>query len=123
MTHKINFHNANSQQIIEVLGQRLNEIRLSRNISQSQLAKEAGVSRSTLTRLADGRPISLDSFVRIMQALDLAEHLSVLLPDPSIRPVDRVRLDGSERQRASRTSGKKHLPPGPWVWGNEDPSE
>lgn len=120
MTHKIDFNNAQSQQIIEALGQRLNEIRLSRNISQAQLAEKAGVSRSTLTRLADGRPISLDSFIRVMQALDLTDQLAALLPDPSIRPVDRVRLDGSERQRASRASEKNT--PQPWVWG-EDPSE
>ena len=123
MTHKLDFHNASSEQIIAALGQRLNEIRLSQNISQAQLAEEAGVSRSTLTRLADGRPISLDSFIRVMQALGLCDSLAALLPDPSIRPVDRVRLDGAERQRASRATEKNQTPTGPWVWGDEDPSE
>ncbi len=124
MTHKINFQNASSDQIIEALGQRLNQIRLNQNISQADLAKEAGVSRSTLTRLADGQPISLDSFIRVMQALKLTDQLAALLPDPSVRPVDRVRLDGTERQRAtSKSSGDKKSSPTPWVWGDEDISE
>lgn len=126
MKHNINFQNASSEQIIEALGQRLNEIRLSLNITQAQLAKEAGVSRSTLTRLADGQPISMDSFVRVMQALKLSDQLAALLPDPSIRPVDRVRLDGNERQRASRSSTNKtnnDAHSQPWTWGDKDLAE
>lgn len=124
MTHNINFQSASSEQVIEAFGQRLNDIRLSLNISQTQLAKEAGVSRSTLTRLADGQPISLDSFIRVMQALNLSEQLAGLLPDPSIRPVDRVRLEGKERQRASGKSSEKNTTDSiPWVWGDEGDSE
>ena len=55
--------------VAATLCKRLEEIRLSKNISQAALAREAGVSRSTMTRIADGRSISLDSFIRVMQAL------------------------------------------------------
>lgn len=119
MTHKVDFSTASSEAIIEALCKRLDEIRLSRNLSQAELAAEAGVSRSTLTRLADGKSISLDSFLRIMQALRLADHLAALLPDPAVRPVDRVRLDGAERQRASG----RRAAPGNWQWGDEGGAE
>ena len=115
MTHKVDFSTASSEVIIEVLCKRLDEIRLSRNLSQAELAAQAGVSRSTLTRLADGKPVSLDSFLRVMQALRLADHLAALLPDPAVRPVDRVRLDGAERQRASG----RRATPADWKWGDE----
>lgn len=115
MTHKIDFSTASSEAIIEALQQRLEEIRLSRNIAQADLAEEAGVSRSTLTRLSDGKPVSLDSFIRVMQALRLTDHLAALLPDPNVRPVDRVRLDGAERQRASG----KRAQTDEWSWGDE----
>ena len=115
MTHNIDFSAASSDAVIEALGKRLNEIRLSRNIAQADLAQEAGVSRSTLSRLSDGKPISLDSFVRVMQALRLGDHLAALLPDPSVRPVDRVRFDGAERKRASG----KRTDPSDWSWGDE----
>ena len=117
MTLKVDFSTASSERIIEALCKRVNEIRLSRNVSQADLAKEAGVSRSTLTRLADGKPISLDSFVRVMQALRLTDHLEALLPDPGVRPVDRVRLDGSERQRAS---GLRKSSSSAWAWDDQE---
>ena len=115
MTHTIDFTVASSDVVIKALFERIEEIRLSRNISQAALAKEAGVSRSTMTRLARGRGISVDSFVRIMQALGLADHLAALLPNPTVRPVERIRLDGGERRRAS----SKRRVAGDWTWGDE----
>lgn len=115
----MDFSTASSEAIIEALCKRLDEIRLSRNLSQAELAAEAGVSRRTMTRLANGQSISLDSFLRIMQALYLADHLAALLPDPAIRPVDRVRLDGAGRQRAR---GRRAAPAG-WKWGDEGQQE
>lgn len=115
MTHSIDFAIAPSDAVITALFERIEKIRLSRNISQAALAKEAGVSRSTMTRLARGQSISVDSFVRIMQALGLADHLAALLPNPGVRPVERIRLDGNERRRAS----SKRKDPGDWTWGDE----
>jgi transcriptional regulator with XRE-family HTH domain len=64
------------------------------------LAEEAGLSRSTVARLADGNNVSLDSFIRILQALGLSGHLKALLPDPDIRPVEQVKFRGGQRRRA-----------------------
>lgn len=119
MAYKIDFSTASSEAIIEALCKQLDEIRLSRNISQAVLAAEAGVSRRTMSRLADGQSISLDSFIRIVQALHLTDHLAALLPDPSIRPVDRVRLDGAERQRARG----KRAAQGSWTWADRGVDE
>ena len=115
MKHKIDFSIASSEAVINALFKRIEEIRLSRNISQAALAAEAGVSRSTVTRLAQGKNIATDSFVRIMQALGLADHLAALLPNPNVRPVERIRLDGSERRRAS----SKRKVAGDWTWKDE----
>ncbi|MEO1029284.1 MAG: helix-turn-helix transcriptional regulator [Pseudomonadota bacterium] len=111
-----------SENLIKSLCLRLDAIRLSQNISQADLALEAGVSRRTLTRLADGQAISLDSFVRVMQALGLTEHLISLLPDPTIRPIDRVRFAGQERQRARTRKRDDKKTEASWVWGDEDPT-
>ena len=116
MTHKIDFKAASSDAIVAALGQRLDALRLSRNISQADLAREAGVSRSTMTRLADGKGVSLDSFIRVMQALKLTDHLAVMLPDPGIRPVERLRFSGKKRRRAS----SRRTPTRPWRWGDEE---
>jgi len=82
MTHKIDFSVASSEAIEDALSERIEALRLQQNITQSHLAREAGVSRSTITRLAQqGKGISLDSFIRILQALQLQHNLESLLPN------------------------------------------
>lgn len=61
--------------------------------------------------------ISLDSFVRIVQALGLGGHLATLLPDPAVRPVEETRL-GHRRRRA--TGGGGEPPEAEWRWGDDD---
>jgi len=116
MTQNNDFSSYSSKAIMETLFDRLEEVRLSRNISQANLAAEAGVSRSTITRLARGENISVDSFVRIMQALGLTDNLAALLPNPKIRPVERIRMSGAERVRASA----KRKTAGEWTWGDAE---
>ena len=122
MRHNRDFGVASSAVIEAVLGERLKSIRLSRNITQAALAREAGVSRSTLTRLerSDGG-ISLDSFIRIMQALQLHGHLEALLPEPGISPLARTETPGKKRRRARPPKAQKVDEPGStgWTWGDE----
>jgi len=115
MNRKLDFTTSSSAAIAAALCRRLEEIRLSKNISQVELAKQAGVSRSTMTRIADGQSISLDSFIRVVKALGLADHLSALLPDPEVRPVELVSHEGQHRRRAS---GKRKVSE-PWSWDDD----
>lgn len=114
MAPSIDFSVSSSPAIAAALCKRLDEIRLSKNISQAVLAKQAGVSRRTLSRMADGETISLDSFIRIIKALGLADHLAALLPDPSVRPVELAAHQGQQRRRAT---GKRKTTE-PWSWGD-----
>lgn len=115
MNHPLDFTTSSSTAIAAALCGRLEEIRLSKNVSQVELARQAGVSRSTMTRIADGKSISLDSFIRVVKALGLADHLATLLPNPAVRPVELVRHEGKHRRRASG----KHKTPEPWSWDDE----
>ena len=103
--------------LAEEVGKKLERFRLSRNITQSKLAKEAGVSERTLRRLESGEGATLDSFIRILVALKLQQNIEMLIPDSRIRPIERIQTGGRERQRArpskAAKSGKK------WRWGNE----
>ena len=117
MTHKVDFSLASSEAIETALSRRIEDIRLSRNLTQAQLADQAGVSRSTITRLVqNGKGISLDSFIRIMQALQLDDHLQTLLPDPGISPLEQLETDGRKRQRAR----KKKKATKQWTWNDNE---
>lgn len=116
MQHKMDFLTSSSTAIASALCKRLEEIRLGKNISQAEVAKQAGVSRSTMTRIADGKSISLDSFIRVIKALGLADHLATLLPDPSVRPVELATHEGQHRQRASGTRRSAET----WSWSDDE---
>ena len=81
---------AEIEQLAARIGRGLAAERLSRNLTQAQLATEAGLSLSTLRRLEDGKNVSLDNLIRVMDALQIAGRLDALTPALDIRPVERV---------------------------------
>lgn len=118
MAYKLDFSIATSEQIETALCERLESIRLLRNVTQADLAKEAGVALRTIGRLEKGQGISLDTFIRILIALGVQDNLQVLLPDPSIRPIDRVSIrSGTERKRARPPKAQEK--DATWSWGDE----
>lgn len=116
MTYNIDFSIATSNQIEIVICHRLEEIRLTMNITQSRLAEEAGVSLKTISRLEKGQGVSFDTFIRVLIAFGIQSNLESLLPDPKIRPIERIKASGVERKRA-RTH-KRINKNEPWSWGN-----
>ena len=122
MSYNIEFSIATSDQIEAALCKRLESIRLSRNITQAQLAEEAGVSPRTIGRLEKGQGVSVDTFIRIMIALGIQQSLEALLPDPTVRPIERVGIGAGERKRARPTQTSNERPT--WSWGDgEDDNE
>ncbi|MCP4092328.1 MAG: helix-turn-helix transcriptional regulator [Planctomycetes bacterium] len=87
--------------VLEQIGQRVASARLQRNITQQDLAKEAGVSRSTVKRLEAGESTQLTAFIRVLRVLDLLAGLDLLLPAPRISPLHALKSEGQKRQRAS----------------------
>ncbi len=118
MTQKTDFRFASSEAVENALSERIEAIRLGRNITQSRLAYEAGVSRGTITRLAQkGKGISLDSFIRILKALQLEGNLEMLLPDPGLSPLAELKKErrpSRQRARAKRRTEKK------WTWQDDE---
>jgi putative transcriptional regulator len=116
MSYRIEFSVATSDQIEAALCKRLESIRLSRNITQAQLAEEAGVSPRTIGRLEKGQGVSMDTFIRVMMALSIQQNLEALLPDPTVRPIERVGMSAGERKRARPAKSIDELPT--WSWGD-----
>ena len=106
-----------SRQIGTEIGSRLARLRLSRNVTQSMLARDAGISVRTVRRIEAGEPSTLDTFVRIALALDLGDEILSVIPTGQIRPIERASRAGSERQRA-RPQPKKDRD-AIWTWGDE----
>lgn len=101
----------------KALGDRLARIRLERNLTQTELADQAGVSKRTVERLEGGGSTQLSSFIRICRALGLLERLEQLVPAPVPSPIEQLALRGKRRLRARpRTEPAERKP---WKWGDE----
>jgi len=116
MAYNIDFALATSNQIEAALCERLESIRLSRNMTQRQLADEAGVSLRTIGRLEQGQGVSLDTFIRVLTALRIQQSLESLLPDPTVRPIERIGTRAGERRRARPARVSDERPA--WSWGD-----
>ncbi len=97
------------------IGARIAQIRLGKNLTQAGLAEESGASERSIKRLEAGENTSLDTLIRVLSALNLGDRLLLALPNPAIRPTERVRNDGRERRRAR----ERHTTPKAtdWAWG------
>jgi transcriptional regulator with XRE-family HTH domain len=103
--------------LLKLIGERLARLRLSKNLTQEQLAEQAGLGLRTLQRLELGAAATqLSGFVRICRALDLIERFEVLIPEATASPVARLKLQSRQRQRASRPKSEAAKPL-KWTWG------
>jgi transcriptional regulator with XRE-family HTH domain len=111
--------------ILEELGRRLVGHRLQRNLSQAELAHEAGVSKRTVERVEAGGSAQLTSLIRILRALDRLEGLDALIAEPIVSPLERLELATQARKKTrrraslARKAARATSPTKPWKWGDE----
>jgi transcriptional regulator with XRE-family HTH domain len=117
---------ATDDAILHELGARLKQARLAKNLTQAQLATQAGISKRTLERLESGElATQLSAFIRVCRVLGLVENFEALVPETAPSPIAQLQLRGRMRRRASTTAvigespGSYHAPAkpaGPWTW-------
>ncbi len=112
--------NLTDARVLKLLGERLLGIRLAGNLTQAELAEQAGVSKRTVERLESGAvAIQLSGFVRICRALGLLDRLELLIPEPASSPMAQLKRQGKPRQRASGDKAADNSKP--WTWGENTP--
>ncbi len=105
--------------VLKEIGKRITQYRLSQNLSQNSLSKEAGVSRPTVQRAEYGQSIQLTNLIRILRVLNLVENLEVLIPEAPVSPIERLEREGKKRKRASSILRKKQDKPN-WSWEDDE---
>lgn len=104
------------------LGERLARLRLARNLTQAQLAEQAGLGVRTVQRLELGASATqLSGFLRVCRVLGLVDRLDSLVPELTPSPMAKLMLQGKERRRASgrKTAATAQVASTKWTWGDE----
>ncbi|MFO7658838.1 MAG: helix-turn-helix transcriptional regulator [Bacteroidales bacterium] len=86
--------------IVRMIGNEIKRIRLEKNITQEKLSLEAGIGRSFLSQLENGRPASLLTVVQILRALQKLDLLKEFVYEPVISPMMIAKSEDEKRQRA-----------------------
>ena len=85
------------------LGRRVRAERLRLDWTQQTLAKRAGVSRWTVTRMESGEPVSLPNFLAVVTAMHRSADLDQLLRPAPLRTIEQfVTPTNPARKRGRR---------------------
>jgi len=84
----------------ETIGTFIRHNRLNQNKSQSDVAKAANISRSTLSLLECGEKISLNTLIQVLRVLDLLFIMEAFKIKNEISPIEYAKLQKNKRQRA-----------------------
>jgi putative transcriptional regulator len=87
--------------VLEQLGERLSRYRLDRNLTQAEVATEAGVHKNTVFRLEAGGSTQTKNLVRVLRALGLLDRLDAIVPEPVPSPTQATR----SRRAATQAGG------------------
>jgi len=93
--------NRTAGEIVEELGQRVRQYRLSRGLKQESVARQAQVSARAVRSLEAGTGSTLDTLVRVLKALGLSQNLEDLVPIATISPMQML-IRKAPRVRGSR---------------------
>jgi transcriptional regulator with XRE-family HTH domain len=113
---KIDIH-LTDEALLALIGERLAARRLARNLTQQQLAQEAGLGLRTVQRLELGLAATqLSGFVRVCRVLGLIERFDLLIPEVAASPMQQLKSQGRKRQRATRERAQPAASK-TWEWG------
>lgn len=101
----------------KILGDRLRQHRIARGLQQAELADKAKVSREAISKVENGRPVNLDTFLQVLKSLDLLDRLDAAIDDAGDRPTEKFKNEGKRRYRVRRGAKTgSEVQPGDFIW-------
>lgn len=98
----MDFDSMTHEAILKEIGERVQQRRLNKNLSQGDLAQLAGVSRRAVHLLESGRSTTLTTLLGVLRGLNALAEIENFLPATQVSPIQLAKLQGRVRQRASR---------------------
>lgn len=98
--------NRDDDSLLRVIGRFVQHHRLQQNKTQESVAKEAGISRSTLSLLEQGERVALITFIRVLRTLNLLHMLERFQISKRLSPIEEM-LILKEKATKYRASNRK----------------
>jgi len=86
--------------ISNAIGYFIKHHRLAQNKTQDEVARDAGISRSTLSLLERGGTVTVATLLQVLRELDLLYVMDAFKIQKQISPIELARIDLRKRQRA-----------------------
>ena len=104
--------------VLAELGERMARRRIDLQLTQADVAEQAGIAKRTVERVEAGASAQMSSIIRILRVLELLPDLDAIIPEIEVRPMDLLQRKGKVRQRAASRS-RADQPEQPWSWDDE----
>lgn len=91
--------------IAKEIGQRLNDLRLQKNLTQREVAEAAGLSIKAV-QLAEGGSSKLLTYIKILRVLKSLNDLNAFIPAVEVSPLQLMKMSGKQRMRARKPRTK-----------------
>jgi len=95
----MNYQIMTNAAIAAELGGRIERLRLDRNMTQADLADDIGITTKSYRQLVAGGG-KLENIIAALRALNCLEQLDNFLPSAPPSPLELLKLQGKQRQRA-----------------------
>lgn len=116
MEKSINYWHAMSDlALLQVIGGFIQQTRLEQNRTQQEVATAAGINRSTLVQVEKGEGGTLQTFIRVLRALEQLHLLRHFEVRQQFSPLELARIEQNKRQRArSKKNTTTKIPKSDW---------
>jgi transcriptional regulator with XRE-family HTH domain len=114
--------------VLAELGRRLERHRLERNLTQAEMAVEAGIGQATVQRAERGRSVQMTSMIKLLRTLGLLAGLDLAVPASIDLPIAQLereqrkirrRARGRRGGRSAESTASTEATQEPWRWGGE----
>jgi transcriptional regulator with XRE-family HTH domain len=103
---------------LTVLGKRVAELRIARQLKQTELAYEAGVSHRTLQRLEAGEVVKTDGLIKVIKCLQQLDAVLAALDSSGFSPYEKLSNAGlkvsqlkKQRNALGQSDAEPPVPP------------
>lgn len=103
----INWSELSDNVVLEQMGRFVQQSRLKQNKSQQQIADAAGVNRSTLSQIENGKGGTMISLIQILRVPGQLSLMKAFQVEDKPSPMYLATLEMKERKRARNAKGTK----------------